>query len=176
MIPSETLEVGTNFTWSVSPDYIELKDERMALRIPNHENSHIRYKVAGPILGECIIFYGADDMKLYIEEKNTQYIISIFHGRKQFIKYTNKLFGPLFRLMKLRYGPIEERVIPKDSTNAVTFHPISNGTIMVDFDNEFRHGRYYTRETYDRLPSPKINPFTRKEIHRVSYYKAKLSD
>lgn len=174
MIPSEHLSAGSNYTWTVSPEYIELNDSHMVLRIPNGPESHIKFKTASATLGDHIVFYGDNDMKLYLEESEGMYNVYIFMGRKNVLKYTNRLFGSLFRLMKIRHGPLEERTLPTDARNAVTFASIENGTRMVDFHSEFQHGRYYTQETFDRIPEPKLNPFTRRPITAMVAYKAKV--
>jgi hypothetical protein len=55
-------------------------------------------------------------------------------------------------------------VIPSNTVNSITQEPIVRGTKMVNFHNEREHGRYYTKATYNRLQSPKRNPFTRELI------------
>ena len=175
MIPTETLSVGRSYTWTVSPEYIELKDPHMVLRIPNGPDSHIKFKQATAMFGDHVVFYGANDMKIYLEETEGTFQTYIFMGRKNLVKYANRSFGSLFRLMKLRHGPLEERRIPATATNAVTFEAIENGTRMVDFHSEFEHGRFYTQQTFDRLPEPKLNPYTRRPITTTTMYKAQKS-
>jgi hypothetical protein len=46
---------------------------------------------------------------------------------------------------------------------------------MVNFDDEFKHGRYYKRSTFNSLPNPKKNPLTRKQIEIIRTYKANIN-
>jgi hypothetical protein len=64
--------------------------------------------------------------------------------------------------------------IPAGSTNSVMMNEIQNGNIMTNFQNEFSHGRYYKKSTYNQLPQPKKNPFSRERITSKTNYKAKI--
>jgi hypothetical protein len=65
------------------------------------------------------------------------------------------------------------RNIPRNSENILTKEPITNENIMVNFQGEFGHGRYYKKSTYNRMVH-KINPFTRNPINKRNEYKAKV--
>lgn len=74
----------------------------------------------------------------------------------------------------------EERIVPENATEVVTLDSIKNNEIMANFHNEFRHGRYYTKQTYNSLKpnaatGKKLNPSTRKVIEpgNVVFYKKK---
>ncbi len=54
------------------------------------------------------------------------------------------------------------RTIPNNATNAISFEEIAEGQEMVNFHDEAARGRYYTRDSYNRLRGR--NPFTRKNI------------
>ncbi len=72
----------------------------------------------------------------------------------------------------LRY--LFEDRLPVNAINAITFEPIQEGENMVNFHDEFEHGRFYTKSTYNSL-HPKKNPYTKKNIRpdNVRYYKAR---
>jgi ankyrin repeat protein len=89
---------------------------------------------------------------------------------------------------KLR--PLEERKIAKNNaTNILSMQNIETGTNMINFHDEFKHGRYYTKNTFNRLPiknvlvgndeymEAKENPTTRQAIDPVNIrrYKAVVS-
>lgn len=173
MLPTEEIQLGNQYTWSISSEYIGIRDERMVLRIPNDRESHVKYKEATAKMGESIVFYGGNDMKLYFELDDDKVYLKLFSGRKNLVSYTNRYFLSLFRLFLTRYGPVEVRKIPADAENAVTFEQIPDGERMVNFHDEYKHDRYYTQSTYEKLPVPKMNPYTRKAIESYKVYQAK---
>jgi len=59
-------------------------------------------------------------------------------------------------------------------TNRITYDPIEENNMMVNFNNEYKYGRYYKKSSYNLLPEPKKNPFTGKKITKTRTYKAKL--
>lgn len=73
---------------------------------------------------------------------------------------------------------VGSRNVPANATNVVSLQNIENGTNMVNFHDEFDHGRYYTKNTFDRLNikahGKKENPSTRQPIKptNVKKYKA----
>lgn len=67
----------------------------------------------------------------------------------------------------------ESRNLPKNATNAITMEPIENGNTMVNFHDEYKHGRFYTKNTYDKFRK-KENPVTREPILDTVFYKAKI--
>lgn len=73
--------------------------------------------------------------------------------------------------------PIINLEIPRGTTNAITYDDIQNRNNIVDFNDEKSFGRYYKKNTYDRIMSTtKMNPFTRTIINpsTVVQYKATL--
>lgn len=68
------------------------------------------------------------------------------------------------------------RDVPSGSTDPILYTDISDGDLMVDFDNEYSFGRYYLASTYKHLK--KKNPFKGKPIDEstVTKYKAKIVD
>jgi hypothetical protein len=66
------------------------------------------------------------------------------------------------------------RNIPAGSTNSVMMNAIEDGNIMANFHDEFSHGRYYKKSTYNALPKPKKNPYSRIPITSKTNYKAKI--
>jgi hypothetical protein len=69
---------------------------------------------------------------------------------------------------------LNTRNIPADSTNAVMMNTIEDGNSMVNFQGEFNRGRYYKKSTYNQLPDPKKNPFTRERITSKTNYRARV--
>lgn len=65
--------------------------------------------------------------------------------------------------------------VPQGQEDATTFEPIQEGTVMADFFNSRNRGRYYTRDTYTRLPNS-ADPYTRQRItaNDVQFYIAHL--
>lgn len=66
--------------------------------------------------------------------------------------------------------PLAQRNIPEGSNNTITMNAIHNGNEMVNFHNEYAVGRYYKRHTYNMLPNPKINPYSRAHIANPARY------
>jgi hypothetical protein len=64
--------------------------------------------------------------------------------------------------------------IPEGVENAITTHVIEPGTNMVNFQDEIKHRRYYTRKTFNDFKEPKMNPFTRERITRIRTGKARV--
>lgn len=58
--------------------------------------------------------------------------------------------------------------------NTYSMEPITNGMNMIDFHNEFKHGRFYTKESFNSI-IPKVNPITKEPITVAESYKAKLT-
>lgn len=71
---------------------------------------------------------------------------------------------------------IGTRNIPKNATNAISFEPIENNTNMINFHDEFSHGRYYTKNTFNKLAlknGKKENPYTKQKINASNAKKYK---
>jgi hypothetical protein len=73
---------------------------------------------------------------------------------------------------------LETRNLPVNAINTITYEPIANSTEMVNFHNEFGHGRYYTRETYNQMPigpnGRKRNPYTQQNITEIRSYTGRI--
>ena len=67
--------------------------------------------------------------------------------------------------------PTEERNIPTGSETEITYEEIKNGDVLVDFNKEYAHKRYYDHETVSKLKS---NPHTREPIGKKTVYTAKI--
>ncbi len=77
-------------------------------------------------------------------------------------------------------GQRTNRNIPANATNAISTNTIENGTNMVNFQGEFGHERFYTKNTFDKLQpheysGKKRNPFTQQIIEpgNITRYIAK---
>jgi hypothetical protein len=53
---------------------------------------------------------------------------------------------------------IGSRFLPVNAENTIMGNAIEDGNLMVNFQNEFGHGRYYKRSTYN-LMEQKKNPY-----------------
>jgi hypothetical protein len=65
------------------------------------------------------------------------------------------------------------RSLPANAINTITHGNIQDGNNMVNFQNEFKYGRFYTKNTYDKFKL-KQNPVTREPIKEVKSYKASV--
>lgn len=74
----------------------------------------------------------------------------------------------------------QNRNLPANAENAITFAPIANGAEMVNFQDEFGHGRYYTQGTYNQFQvgpnGRKKNPFTQENILETMPYIARIAN
>jgi hypothetical protein len=69
----------------------------------------------------------------------------------------------MLRMIKLGADdPLQRIAVPPGTTDSISAYPIpyDTDTRMVDFHGERGFGRYYTRDTYDQLNIPRINPYT----------------
>ena len=82
--------------------------------------------------------------------------------------------GALMNFNSTMGMPTNVRTVPAGSRNAVMLNTIQDGNSMVNFQNEYSRGRYYTKSTYDQLPEPKQNPFSREHIVAKTQYKARV--
>ena len=74
----------------------------------------------------------------------------------------------------LKIENIGEKIITtKDPADTYTHNNIKNGNNMVNFNDEFKYGRYYTKASFNIFP--KKNPYTLKKIKKAYKYKAKLA-
>ena len=71
-------------------------------------------------------------------------------------------------------------ILPANILNAISTTPIQNGNNMVNFQDEFAHGRYYTKNTFNQLQphvysGKKRNPYTQQNIEpgNIKRYRAK---
>ena len=74
-------------------------------------------------------------------------------------------------LRMIKFGPddpvpLEKIALPPGTVDIISQYPIpyDKETRMVDFHGERGYGRYYTRETYDHLNTPQLNPYTHQPI------------
>jgi hypothetical protein len=64
--------------------------------------------------------------------------------------------------------------VPTGAEDIITYDEIKSGDKLADFEGEAQHDRYYLKSTFNSLPTPKINPETRKAIKKVKIYTARL--
>lgn len=67
-------------------------------------------------------------------------------------------------------GP--QRDVPMGASDPITYEDIKNGDKLVDFENEYKYGRYYLKSTFPLLQGK--NPFTKRKIGKTTDYTAKL--
>jgi hypothetical protein len=82
--------------------------------------------------------------------------------------------GALMNFNSTMGMPTNVRTVPAGSRNAVMLNAIQDGNSMVNFQNEYSRGRYYKKSTYNQLPEPKQNPFSRERIVAKTQYKARV--
>jgi hypothetical protein len=101
-----------------------------------------------------------------VEENNNNYVNNNNH-----VNNNNMQVNPIVP---------QNRNLPVNATNAITYAPIANGAEMVNFQEEFGHGRYYTQETYNQLPlgpnGRKKNPYTQANILEPMPYIARIAN
>ncbi len=129
-------------------------------------------KKRDPALVKLFLNYGADPT---LQDR----------GNTDAIKLTEKLMNNYPRQMEEILDILESFIpemtrpplsVPFGSENAVLFTPIEDGNALVNFHGESDIGRYYKKESFNSLPKPRLNPFTRKPITRknIKYHTAKL--
>lgn len=98
-----------------------------------------------------------------------------------------------FWLSGLKYGPgyietiintipnIGTKIVPKNSTDLITFEDINEGDILINFNRyknktEYDCGAYYKESSLKNILLSKKNPFTMKELDLSSFtkYQAKF--
>ena len=68
---------------------------------------------------------------------------------------------------------VDRRDVPHGASDPVSYEDIGEGDEMVDFDEEYRYGRYYKKETFPLLR--RKNPFKNQPIQTPpTYYKAHI--
>jgi hypothetical protein len=92
---------------------------------------------------------------------------------------TSKIYNELIRVIKLALNKqtaskkFTERIIPAGSEDVVSKDDIQSGDTMIDFHDEYKHGRYYKETTFYNLNN--TNPITRQPIITHSKYTAKVT-
>ena len=123
---------------------------------------------------------GVNDIKSYVNaqdtEKNTAYKYAYL-----FINNADK--DNMLKLLcsaganeckEVEIKNIGDKLITtNDPLNTYSMEPITNGMNMIDFHNEFKHGRFYTKESFKSI-IPKVNPITKEPITVAESYTAKL--
>jgi hypothetical protein len=70
------------------------------------------------------------------------------------------------------------RNIPSGSSNTISLNNIANGNSMMDFHNEYQHGRYYKNTNLSKFTKNRngypLNPITRQRITNATRYKASV--
>jgi hypothetical protein len=140
--------------------------------------------------------YGYPYLNIIIKKKRDPALVKLFlnygadptlqdRGHTDAIKLTEKLMNDYPRQMEEILDILESFIpemtqpplsVPFGSENAVLFAPIEDGDALVNFHGESDIGRYYKKESFNLLPKPRLNPFTRKPITRknIKYHTAKL--
>jgi hypothetical protein len=120
----------------------------------------------------------SSDLELYIQdtETDTEFFsianLSITNSAK------NKVIA-YFSPPPFDTSTLPKVKVPVGQKDIITQIDIEDGMIMADFHKERdERGRYYTKESYDKLGDPKKNPWTRQPIapDDVQFYIAELDD
>jgi ankyrin repeat protein len=67
---------------------------------------------------------------------------------------------------------LEELKMPFNAANSISYAPIHNGNEIANFNDESKYDRYYSTKSYNILKG--TNPYTRKPIKTIKYYKASI--
>lgn len=70
-----------------------------------------------------------------------------------------------------------KRNVPEGATSVISWEPIVSGEKMVNFQDEFKYGRYYTEGNWKGIKTKGVNPFTGtpgKPIKEITRYTAKV--
>lgn len=91
--------------------------------------------------------------------------------------YINTIYNTNNPNMRFNNNNLNYRVVPTTETAIMT--NIRQGQNMVNFHNEYKYGRYYTRNNYNKfvkVNNKKMNPHTRRPIEpsNLQYYRANL--
>lgn len=110
------------------------------------------------------LLLGQEGIDVHLQNRDGK-IVADFAKTPEMLLLLGKLYPNLLTVLR-------------GSDNAISYMPIEEGNILVDFHNEARHGRYYKQNTFNSFPVPKQNPMTRKPIlpANIRYYTAQLVD
>jgi hypothetical protein len=127
------------------------------------------------------ILIGVDDMRAYVNmrDNNGKSTYDYMEDYNNNIRIRDEMLQKLRNLdaegsSNLEIENIGEKTInTKEPSNVYTHNNIKNGNNMVNFNDEFKYGRYYTKASFNTFP--KVNPYSRKKIRKAYTYKAKLA-
>jgi hypothetical protein len=111
----------------------------------------------------------------YIQAYGDENIANNNYDRKDVYLIAGKIQSIKITPVESNIAVGEMRRIASNATNAITYNTIKEGNRMVNFNNEFKQGRYYKKNTYNNLVTvsgKKLNPFTRKQINAPEHYVA----
>jgi hypothetical protein len=151
--------------------YIVDHSNNDAILMPTTPISRASYEILRPILQEQIRIHGGHDYR-------APAAVPAFAAPAFAVPAIPiAAAGPMYP----NNGQRENRNIPAGSSNIITYDDIENGANMVNFGDEFGHGRYYTRATFDQLPinyrsGKKKHPLTRALIEpgTIRRYRARV--
>ena len=100
-------------------------------------------------------------------EKRFEYDSVMIPGNKEIAQGVATAFANAWE------GTNERRNVPHGASDPVSYEDIGDGDKMVDFDQEYKYGRYYKKETFPMLKGK--NPFKNQAIQtRPTYYTAQI--
>ena len=91
---------------------------------------------------------------------------------EELIQIAKEVANALLQVQELNH-PTVIKEVPHGASDPVSYEDIGEGDEMVDFDEEYRYGRYYKKETLPLLRGK--NPFKNQPIQTPpTYYKAHI--
>lgn len=177
------------------PRYLFLSVRTPPIQIMFHELNHDTYESDGSIYTHEFSRYIVDLFDRNSLYNDNKYIITIIDKNdnkrvvlnenisRDFFQNIINVIEPFLIKPGTNYpnnGKRVNRIIPVNTSNAVTYTNINDGANMVNFHGEFDHGRFYTRNTFNKFQphvysGKKRNPFTQQNIEpgNITRYKAK---
>ena len=116
-------------------------------------------------------------LHITFNKEDTHVEMIVFLADPELSKIT--IYNDLMKEVKLALNTpssskkMPERIIPAGSYDTITAEDINSGDAMVDFHDEYKHGRFYKDSTFYKLDNK--NPITRIPIVTHSKYTAKVT-
>jgi hypothetical protein len=92
--------------------------------------------------------------------------------------HTSAAYAPITQHAHNHENILTNYAIPSNAHNAIMNNEISNSNRIVNFHDEFKHGRFYKKNTFNTYIKPTMqNPFTRRQIlpSNIRHHTAKKS-
>jgi hypothetical protein len=144
----------------------------------------------GPVLSWEMPGAEADRLRtinVLLEDRRVEITGRVVRAAAALLESENESNKAVGRLILERVQPqaqaqpeLEERGIPSNAENALSYNPIADGERMVNFHGESVHGRYYTKTSYNQIVpgrnGRKRNPYTKEPIEEseVQLYRARI--